>query len=299
MAVRFAHLVGKIGVIAVYSIDHAGIPLANVIDTGVDRVVLGGQARYFDHPLRVVVEVALHRLRRQVRRKLQLGDAPDIATVGHRQGIPGRDHVVRDLRVHILERISRLQGRVRFVRTRVRDTLVTLAFDPYPTSGVLDRNLKSKLRSRGLQNLPRDLDVDELDPVGDDSDSSPLPGGFERTAQQRRGVVRFGLADLGIDALLGQSLFVTGQPRRNSRVEGMHADVEPLVIGYLPGRLDRVHLQQGLGLFHDAATEHGEQHDTADHPNRSPGHVVTSSPAFQRPGRRRLKGSHRPCAFFL
>ncbi len=299
MAVGLAHLVGKIGVVAVYRIDHAGIPLANVIDAGVDRVVLGGQARHFDHSLRVPVEVALHRLRRQVLCKLQLGDPPDIATVGHGQGIPGRDHVVRDLRVHILERIPRLQGRVRFVRAGVRDTLVALVFDPYPAGRVLDRNLKSKLRSRGLQDLPRDLDVDELDPVGDDSDGSPLPGRFERTAQQGRGVVRFGLADLGVDALLGQSLFVIGQLRGNSRVEGVHSHVEPLVVGYLPRRLDRVHFQQRLGLFHDAATEHGEHHDTADNPNRSPGHLVTSSPAFQRPGRLRLKGSHRPCAFFL
>ncbi len=227
-----------------------------------------------------MVQISPHGLRRQVARKLQLRDPTNVAAIGLREPLASPHHLVGDLRVHVLERIARLQRRIRPVRTCIRWTFVASRVDPYTAGGVLDRNLESKLRSRGLQYLGRDLDIDECRADGDDPHGTPLSGGLQRAAQQRGGVVGLGVTDLGLDALLGQRFLVVLQLRRHAWIKRVHADVEPLLVRNLTIGLDRVDLRKGLGLVDDAPAEQGKQHQATRGPHRTPERAGDHFPAL-------------------
>ncbi len=199
-----------------------------------------------------MLQVALHGLRRQIVREFQPRHPADSAPFGFGQRLPRGHHVVGNLGINVLERIPRLQRRVRLVGPAVCGTLVLFAIDPYPTRGVLDRNLESKLRSRGLQNAPRDLNVDELGARREDPDCAPLPGRLEGAAQQSGRVVALRLADLGVDAFLGQLLLVLGQLLRDPRVEGLHPHVQALIVRDLAVGLYSVDPRDRLRLPDDA-----------------------------------------------
>src|SRR5690606_15353382 len=120
VAVGALDLVGEAGVIAVEGIDDRQVALAYAVDAFHQRVTLGRQACNARDALLVGREVALDGLRREFAGKPQFGDAPDLAQVGGRERNPRGEHVVGDLRVDVLERISRLQRGVGLVRAEVR-----------------------------------------------------------------------------------------------------------------------------------------------------------------------------------
>ncbi len=70
--------------------------------------------------------------------------------------------------------------------------------------------------------------------------------------------------------LFGERRLVRRHLRRDTRIERVHADIQPLVLRNLPIRLDGVHLGQRLGLFDDAPAEQ-EQH--------CQGHAACEGPA--------------------
>ena len=90
---------------------------------------------------------------------------------------------------------------------------------------------------------------------GNHAHRAPLRRAFERLAQQRRDVARFGLAQVGIDALLGQRLFVVLDVLRNARIEDADADVEQLGLGNVHRGLLGLDLRNGLGFAGDATGE--------------------------------------------
>ena len=97
---------------------------------------------------------------------------------------------------------------------------------------------------------------------GNDAHRAPLRRGLERLAQQRRDVARLGLAQVGIDALLGERFVVVLDVLRDARVEDANADVEQLVLGDVHRGLLGGDLRNGLGFAGDAA---GEQQRRREH----------------------------------
>ena len=287
LAIREAHLVAEIRVVAVDGVDHGGVALADALDARGDRIVGGRQARHSHQALGVLREVAAHRRRRQITRERQLRHAADVAPLAGRQRIARRHHVVGDGRIQVLERVACLQGGVGLVRAGIRRALVVARVDPDTPGGILHRDLERQLRAGRLEDPARHEHVDELRALGSNAHRSPLSRGLERAAQLRGHVARLGLADIGVDALLVERLGV--QVGRDARVERVHDDVEQLILRDLPVRLDEVELGQGLGFLHDAAARR-EQRRAAQHGERSP-----------HPPPLRVRRAHRhfPCAFFL
>ena len=68
-------------------------------------------------------------------------------------------------------------------------------------------------------------------------------------------VARFGLAQVGIDAFLGESFVVVFDVLRNARIEHANADVEQLGLGNVHRGLLGRDLRDRLGLAGDAARE--------------------------------------------
>ncbi len=136
------------------------------------------------------------------------------------------------------------------------------------------------------------MDIDERGIGRNDSHGAPLPRGLQGAAQQRGGVVSLSLADLGLDTFLHPLLLIAPRLRGHARVKGVHADVEPFFVRNLTIGLDRVDLQERLGLVDDAPTQLGEQHEAASGRNRAP---------FRRQSRRdrltELAGNHFPALF--
>ena len=81
---------------------------------------------------------------------------------------------------------------------------------------------------------------------GNDAHRAPLRGLFERRAQQRRHVTRFGLAQVGVDALLGERLVVVFDVLGDAGVEHANADVEQFGLGDVHRGLLGRDLRDGL-----------------------------------------------------
>ena len=139
---------------------------------------------------------------------LQAGDLADVFAIERRELVARDDQVVGDFRVDVLERIARLERRGGLVRAEVDQAAVTLVLDPHAARGIDGADVDRHEAAVRIDHLARDDDVDEIGAVRDDAHRAPLRGFFERRAQQRRHVARLGLAQIRIDALLGERLVV-------------------------------------------------------------------------------------------
>jgi hypothetical protein len=93
--------------------------------------------------------------------------------------------------------------------------------------------------------------------------TAPLGGGFGRLTQQCRDVARLGLAQVRIDALLGQRLFIVLDVLGNTGIEHANADIEQLGLGNVDDRLLGLDFRNGLGLAGDAPGERQRRREDA------------------------------------
>ena len=165
------------------------------------------------------------------------------------------DQVVGDFRVDVLERIARLERGVGLVRAEVDQAAVTLVLDPHAARGIDGADVDGHEAAVRIDHFAGDDDVDEICAVRDDAHRAPLRGLFERGAQQRRHVARLGLAQIRIDALLGERFVVAFEILGNARVEYANADVEQFGLRDVHRGLLGRDLRDWLDLGGDAARE--------------------------------------------
>src|SRR3569833_1037167 len=153
LPVRVAQQDREVLIVAIHRIDNARVALADAANTRTDRIISSRQSRNFRQSSLVAAEVAVHCLRSQVMRELELRHSTNVATVLRSECLARSQHVVRHLRINVLKRIACLQSGICFVRSRVGSAGVPLIPQPHAPARILDRNLESKLRSSGFDDF--------------------------------------------------------------------------------------------------------------------------------------------------